>query len=304
MTDVTLARRDLLAGMAVAAGTLPFGSASAKSAAAEPVWTSKGLVPTIGGQIAWHSVGPADAPPLVLLHKVGGWAADWREVAKRLAARHRIIALDFPGHGDSVMAGKPPFVVTVDQNMAAILAALTELGVDRFSVAGNSLGGICAVAMAAMHPERVEKLAVVSASLSLGMTRAQLAKQEETRDAAQWTADWRPKWRTIEQVARFASLDPQVEVEQNQSRAKADRWVRPSERGVGLTNVPQLLARVTAPTLLLYPDRGHYERYLEIGRKTLPSATIVRVKDSGSFIHQEKPEETARLMGDFLGRSA
>lgn len=300
MIDGTFARRDLLAGMALAAGALPVAALAAKTPAPAPIWTSQGTVPTIGGEIAWHSVGPTDAPPLVLLHKVGGWAADWRKVAQLLSQRHRIIALDFPGHGDSTMAGKPPFVVTVDQNMAAILAVLTELGVDRFSVAGNSLGGICAIAMAAMRPERVEKLAVVSASLSLGMTRAQLAKQEETRDASQWTAGWRPKSRTIEQVARFASLDPQVEVEQNQSRAKADRWVRPSERGVGLTNVPQLLARVTTPTLLLYPDRGHYERYLEIGHKTLPSATIVRVKDSGSFIHQEKPEETARLMGDFL----
>lgn len=300
MTEVTLARRDLLAGMALAAGALPVAAAVTNAPAPVSVWTSQGMVPTIGGAIAWHSVGPADAPPLVLLHKVGGWAADWRKVAPLLGRHHRVIALDFPGHGDSAMAGKPPFVVTVDQNMAAILAALTELGVDRFSVAGNSLGGICAIAIAALHPERVDKLAVVSASLSLGMTRAQLAAQEETRDASQWTADWRPKWRTIEQVARFASLDPQVEVEQNQSRAKADRWVRPSERGVGLTNVPQLLARVTAPTLLLYPDRGHYERYREVGRKTLPSATIVQVKDSGSFIHQEKPEETARLMGDFL----
>jgi pimeloyl-ACP methyl ester carboxylesterase len=307
MTDMPIARRGVLGAMTLAAGALPLVPAAAHAASAsavDPVWTDGGTVPTLGGRIQWRAAGPADAPPVVLLHKVGGWIADWSKVAGLLAARTRVVAFDFPGHGDSTMAGKPPFVVTVDQNTAAILAALTELRIDRFSVAGNSLGGICAIAMAAMHPERVAKLTVVSASLSSGMTRAKLAEQEATRDATQWTADWRPKWRTIEQVARFASLDPQVEVEQNQSRARADLWVRPSERGVGLTDVPRLLARVQAPTLLLYPDRGHYERYIEVGRQTLPSARIVQVMNTGSFIHQEKPEEVARHMLDFLGASA
>lgn len=303
MTDMPLARRELLAGMSMAAGALSLAPTIAGAAEA-PVWTGGGFVPTIGGRIAWRSIGPADAPPLVLLHKVGGWIADWRKVAPLLAAKYRVIAMDFPGHGDSAMTGPPPFVVTVDQNTAAILAALTELGIERFSVAGNSLGGICAIAMAAAHPERVTKLAVVSSSLSSGMTRAKLTEQEAQRDDTQWTPDWRPKKRTMEQVARFASLDPQVEVEQNDSRAKADRWVRPAERGVGLTDVPMLLARVKAPTLLIYPDRGHYERYIEVGKKTLPSARIVQVMNTGSFIHQEKPEETARLMLDFLGGAA
>jgi pimeloyl-ACP methyl ester carboxylesterase len=298
MSNMAMARRDLLGGMTVAAGALALSPSIAH--AADPVWTDSGTVSTLGGRINWRSAGPADAPAVVLLHKVGGWLADWREVAPLLASHYRVIAFDFPGHGDSSMLGKPPFVVTVDQNMAAILAALTELRIDRFCIAGNSLGGICAIAIAATHPERVAKLMVVSASLSNGMTRAKLAEQEAARDAAQWTADWRPRWRTMEQVARFASLDPQVEVEQNQSRAKADLWVRPSERGVGLTDVPQLLARVTAPTLLLYPDRGHYERYIDVGHRTLPSARIVQVMNTGSFIHQEKPQETARHMLDFL----
>lgn len=304
MSDLPLARRDILTGMTMAASALVLAPATASSKAPASIWTSGGTLPTIGGRINWRSVGPIEAPPVVLLHKVGGWIADWRAVATLLAAKYRVIAMDFPGHGDSAMVDKPPFVVTVDQNMSAILAALTELGIERFSVAGNSLGGICAISMAAMHPERVDKLAVVSASLSSGMSRARLAEQEKTRDDTQWSADWRPKWRSAEQVARFASLNPQVDVEQNQSRAKADRWVRPAERGVALTDVPMQLSRIKAPTLLIYPDRGHYERYREIGRKTLPSAKVVQVMNTGSFIHQERPDETARLMIDFLDSTA
>src|SRR3546814_1171932 len=82
-----------------------------------------------------------------------------------------------------------------------------------------------------------------------------------------WTDDWRPLPRTMEQVSRFGTVDPRIEAEQNASRAKADRWVRPSERGVALTDTAALLAQTSAPALLIYADRGYYTRHVaEFGR--------------------------------------
>src|SRR3546814_3447649 len=78
-----------------------------------------------------------------------------------------------------------------------------------------------------------------------------------------WTDDWRPLPRTMEQVSRFGTVDPRIEAEQNASRAKADRWVRPSERGVALTDTAALLAQTSAPALLIYADRGYYTRRSE-----------------------------------------
>lgn len=304
-TTLPFARREVLAGITIGAGAMAVTPGLAASPVREKsVWTGGGRVARLGGQIAWRSIGPADGHPIVLLHKVGGWLADWRKVAPLLAAKYRVIAMDMPGHGDSAMLGDPPFVVTVDENSAAILSALTELGIDRFSVAGNSLGGVCAIAMAAMHPERVANLIIVSAGLASGISRAALTEQESHRDPTLWTADWRPIRRSAQQVANFGSLDPAVEVERNESRAKADRWVRPSERGVSLVDAPMLLSRVQAPTLLVYPDRGTYERYIQVARKALPSARIEQMMNTGSFIHQERPTETARLMLDFLGGRA
>lgn len=303
MTDrgPLVARRGILASSVLAAAT-PARAFTLHGN--EPPWTGGGQIARAGGVINYRTIGAETAEPIVLLHKVGGWLADWRHVAPLLARQYRVIAMDMPGHGDSTMLGKPPFVMTIDENMAMILSALSEIGVERFAIGGNSLGGVTAIAIAAGRPERVSRLIVVSASLSKGVTRDTLDKQEAKRDPALWTADWRPRKRSAEQVAGFATLDPQVEVERNQSRAKADRWVRPSERGVGLTDVEMLLGRVKAPTLLLYPDRGHYERYIAVGRKVLPSAQIVQLAETGSFIHQEKPAETAKLMLDFMEKTA
>ena len=45
--------------------------------------------------------GPADAPPVVLLHGITGHARVWDHLAQRLAPGRRVLALDQRGHGDS-----------------------------------------------------------------------------------------------------------------------------------------------------------------------------------------------------------
>lgn len=299
--NMPVARRGFVAGSMLLATAPAFAT---KSGVIEAPWTGGGTIPRAGGHIHYRTMGPAEGEPVVLLHKVGGWIADWRHVAPLIAPHHRVIAMDLPGHGESTMLGQPPYVQTIAENAAIVLAALSELGIDRFSVAGNSLGGVVGVTLGARYPERISSLILASVSLFAGQTRAELDKVEQARDPAVWTSDWRPRPRTMEQVSRFGTIDPQIEVEQNASRARADRWVRPSERGVALTNTEALLAGVKAPTLLIYADRGYYTRYVDIGRKALPQATIVQIAGAGSFIHQEKPKETAQAMLDFLARQA
>jgi len=294
-------RRLFLAG---SAGTIALGSTgNAAPPAPDPVeapWTGGGLVRRAGGVASYRTIGPQDGEPLVLLHKVGGWVADWRAVAPLLAGRHRVIAIDLPGHGNSVMLGDPPHVQTVSESAAWLLAVLAELGIDRFSVAGNSLGGVIAVQMASRWPERVRSLILASVSLFEGQSRAELDRVEQDRDPAVWTEDWRPLPRSMEQVARFGTINPEIEIEQNASRARADRWVRPSERGVALTNTAAALKATTAPVQLIYADRGYYQKYIAIGRQMRPDATIVELTGAGSFVHQEKPAETAAAILRFL----
>lgn len=297
--EATLGRRGFLTGAALLAAS-PIMAEAAQPHIEAP-WTGGGDILRAGGVIHYRTLGPAEGEPVVLLHKVGGWLADWRGVAPLLAVRHRVIAMDLPGHGGSAMLGRPPHVQTVAESAAMILAALSELGVDRFTVAGNSLGGIVGINLAARYPERVSHLILASVSLFAGQSRAELDKVEADRDPAVWTADWRPRPRSMAQLSRFGTVNPAIEEEQNASRARADRWVRPSERGVALTDTEALLAKTTVPLLMIYADRGYYTRYVETGRRTRPDASIVQIAGAGSFVHQEKPEETARAMLDFLG---
>jgi pimeloyl-ACP methyl ester carboxylesterase len=291
-------RRQLLA----LAGACGLGGQAAPAAALPSLggpWTRTGDIARAAGRVHFAELGEGSGPPLILLPKLGGWIADWRGAAPALAARRRVIAIDPPGHGGSVMLGPPPYIQTPMESAAMILAALDDLGIDQADVAGNSLGGAIAIAMAVQRPRSIRKLALVSVSLAPPLSRAQLLVQDaEVRP--QFGPHWEPLPRTAAQTAKFASLVPAVNEEQNQSRAAAGVWVRPSERGVGRFGVTEALSRVTAPVLVLYGDRGHYVQFEEIARQTVKDLQVVKVSEAGSFVHQEKPEQTAAILNAFL----
>jgi pimeloyl-ACP methyl ester carboxylesterase len=300
---MTLDRRTVMAAAGWLAASATAAPALARAPAADMAgpWTTRGDVTRGGGCIHYATLGTdTSRPPLVLLPKLGGWLADWRHAAPYLAAGRRVIAMDPPGHGGSRMLGPPPFAQTLPESAAMILAALDQIGVQRFALAGNSLGGDIGIVMAALYPQHVEKLALVSVSLIGGVDRATLAAQEAAMPQGLFTKDWRPLPRTGDRAHDFGTLDPAVIAEQEQSRARCDRWVRPSERGVALAGVASYLPHVQAPTLLVYADRGHYTKFEATGRAALRDVQVSHIAGAGSFVHQEKPAETAAALNAFF----
>jgi pimeloyl-ACP methyl ester carboxylesterase len=85
--------------------------------------------------------------PLVLVHGIGSRWEVWRPVLDALAAHHDVIAVDLPGFGTSPRpAGETPAGVPT---LCDLLAGfLTQLGVSRPHVAGNSMGGWIALELA------------------------------------------------------------------------------------------------------------------------------------------------------------
>ena len=97
-------------------------------------------------------------PPVLLIHGVGGDAGNWDPIAKRLRARFDVMAMDLRGHGGSdLIRGH----VDVDDFARDAVQVLDDAGVGRCGVAGFSLGGAVALALALHFPERVNKLALI-----------------------------------------------------------------------------------------------------------------------------------------------
>ncbi|MFJ2439038.1 alpha/beta fold hydrolase [Streptomyces sp. NPDC087658] len=89
-----------------------------------------------------------DGPPLVLLHGAGRSLADWDAVAPLLVPRHRVLAVDLPGHGRS-----PPLVGpwSFDAMTEVLADVLRSYGIPDAVPVGHSLGGMIALRYAAGH---------------------------------------------------------------------------------------------------------------------------------------------------------
>jgi pimeloyl-ACP methyl ester carboxylesterase len=110
------------------------------------------------GAVRLHAVVGGTGPPLLLLH---GWLQSWyawRLVMPALATSSTVVAADIRGAGRS---GKPPHGYDTGTLAADSVELMRRLGFPRFAVAGHDVGAWIAYAMAADHPERVERLAVV-----------------------------------------------------------------------------------------------------------------------------------------------
>lgn len=97
--------------------------------------------------------------PLVLIHGFGGDAAGWGFVQAALAAEQDVIALDLPGHGNSEKSVRDG---SLDGQAEAVIAFLDALGIDKAHLAGHSMGGGIALALAVKTPARVASLTLIA----------------------------------------------------------------------------------------------------------------------------------------------
>jgi pimeloyl-ACP methyl ester carboxylesterase len=145
----------ILAGLRAAAGLREDG-------APPPPGTHR--VATPYGAVAVGLSGPADGPPVMLVHGTAAWRGFWKDVAAHLAARGwRVIAVDLPPFGWSDHDPEARYG-RVDQaeRLASVLAAL---GRRPAIVVGHSFGGGPAAELALRHPRRLRSLVLVDAAL-------------------------------------------------------------------------------------------------------------------------------------------
>ncbi len=97
------------------------------------------------------------------MHGLGGSSVTWVEVMEGLAEHGPVVAVDLPGFGRTPPS--PDDSLTVSGYVEFLIQVADALGWDRFTLHGNSMGGLIATILAARHPTRVERLVLVSPAL-------------------------------------------------------------------------------------------------------------------------------------------
>ncbi|TGK48047.1 alpha/beta fold hydrolase [Leptospira bouyouniensis] len=99
---------------------------------------------------------PGDGETLLVVHGFGGDKDHWTRFSRHLPKNIRVIAPDLPGFGES---SKPEGISYTQESQAIRLQKFTEtLGLTKFHIAGNSMGGGIAGIFAAKFPKQVKSL--------------------------------------------------------------------------------------------------------------------------------------------------
>ncbi|HZW03970.1 MAG TPA: alpha/beta hydrolase [Anaerolineaceae bacterium] len=129
---------------------------------------------TNGIRLHAAAAGPADGPLVILLHGFPEFWYGWRgQIPALAAAGFRVLAPDQRGYN---LSDKPAWPVgyRIETLVKDVLGLIDAAGRERAFVVGHDWGGVVALALAAVCPERVEKLTVLNASLPQIMRRAVL----------------------------------------------------------------------------------------------------------------------------------
>ena len=264
---------------------------------------------SVGGTLLRvRDTGPRSAPAVVLLHGFGASLETWESWASVLSAeRHRVVRFDLPGAGLSPPDSSGDY--SDRRTLQLLLALLDELGLRRASLVGNSIGGRMAWRFAAEHPERVDRLVLVSPD-GFASTGFEYGKA--------------PRVPAVFELMRYAMPEPLVRRSLAPAYADPSRLTEPifrryddllrapGVRGALIERMRQtvlvdprpLLARIRAPTLLLW---GRHDRLIPIANaadylRAIPGARLVPLEDAGHLPQEEIPAASLAPVQEFLER--
>ncbi len=107
---------------------------------------------------------------IVMVHGFGGNKDNWVLLAKEMGKDYRIIALDLPGHGDSVSDKSLSY--TIENQARYLNEFLDALGIKKAHVIGNSMGGAISVMFTHLYPAKVLSMTLVD-SAGLNKTKSE-----------------------------------------------------------------------------------------------------------------------------------
>jgi haloacetate dehalogenase len=268
-------------------------------------------------------------PPLLLLHGFPQTHLMWHAVAPVLAEAFTVVAADLPGYGDSF---RPPVAADhaghAKRALAAdLVAAMGELGHQRFAVAGHDRGGRVGYRMALDDPGAVTRLAVLDivptgeiwsgadAVFALGYWHWGFLAQPAPLPERLILGDPAAFWIAIERMGiksgddrypaevvdayRSLAADPatvEAMCEDYRAGATIDRALDDADRGRRTIDCPVRALWGGAGALPLF-----YDDPLELWRPYAPGVTGRAVEGASHFLAEDAPGEVAADLGGFFG---
>ncbi len=251
-------------------------------------------------QILHPAAEAATLPTLVIAHGLYGSGRNWGVIARRLADRRNVIAVDMRNHGDSPRTSSHSY-----PDMAADLAeVIATLGAP-VDLLGHSMGGKAAMQLALTQGALIRRLVVADiapVAYSHDQTRhvdamaAVNLGQITTRAEADAALS-----ATVEDPALRAFFLQSLDLKAQPPRWKLNLPVLKAEMAK-IVGWPDTQGQFDHPTLFLTGAESHYVRpeHREVIRSLFPKARFAKIPGAGHWLHAEKPREFEDTVRVFL----
>ncbi|WP_180994219.1 alpha/beta fold hydrolase [Bacillus sp. Marseille-P3661] len=241
-----------------------------------------------GNIIRYYEKGRGEA--LVYLHDYNG-LKDWHPFQDELSNDFRVIAVEFPGFGESE---RPEWLKTMDDLSFYFLDILDALNLESVHLIGHSLGGWLAADLASRYSERVKSLVLLDAmGLYLNDVKypdIYMISEEEHKGLRYYNSS-----KKLESDLDF------LELARAQAMTSRLAWTP-------RFHDPKLkyrLHRINVPTLLLWGEEDQIvpTEYAEEFKKYIPHAQVVYISESSHVPQVEQPEKIVKVMQLFLSQN-
>ncbi|MFE1801499.1 alpha/beta fold hydrolase [Streptomyces sp. NPDC059517] len=266
-----------------------------------------------------HAVTGGHGPALLL---IGGWPQTWyawREVMPALAREYTVVAVDSRGAG---LSDKPDDGYDAGTLAADLVALMAALGHDRFDVVGHDIGTWTGYALAADHPERVGRLAILEAVIpgltpsppffgpaavnlrlwQFGFNRLTDLNEELVRGREQLFFGWQfaTKAATPTAIPAYA-VDVYVDAIAADPRAlrASFAYYRALDETIA-QNERRAKTRLTLPVLGVGGALWSGENAAQTMRLAADDVTSVVLDDCGHYPAEEQPARLVEVLEDFL----
>lgn len=243
--------------------------------------------------------------PLLLLHSLAAHRHWWDWTAPSWTARHRVVALDFRGHGGSAHAAPPAY--GFEEHAGDVEGVLSALGLRPVVLVGHSMGAYVGAVVAARSPDLVEALVIADMLSTWTAEQAAAAERQAGRAPMEFLG-------REEAEARFRLQPPDTTATPEMLRHLGERGVREAAPGAwrlafdrGVFGHPPVdpwpvLPGIRCPTLVIHGegsrvmDRAAAERVGE----AIPQATVATLPGAFHHLVLDQPEAFAAAVDEWL----
>jgi len=264
-----------------------------------------------------HYVDEGKGQTILCLHGEPSWSFLYRKMIAAMSRKHRIIAMDFVGFGRSDKFTERE-AYTFKMHLDTLMGFIKAMDLKQITVVVQDWGGLIGLAAVAHMPERFARLVIMNTGLPTGKGKpgeAFLAWRSYTEthpdlEVGQSILNGmaHPEKLTREIVAAYEAPFPDVKY-----KAGAAVWpllvpISPDDpASTEMRHAREVLSQWDKPTLVMFSDKdpitGGGDRFFRSLIPTAKDQPEIIIKDAGHFLQEEKGEEIAQHVLDFIKRT-